>query len=914
MKSRLTLGVLMGLIFATGCTQDQQQQYPYQLQTLDNGLRVITLEDHATPVVAVQVWYHVGAVDEDPARQGFAHMFEHMMFRGTDRLGPKDHFEYIRQSGGDCNAYTSFDQTVYVNRVPANQLELVLWLEAERMSFLKVDADGYKTERKVVEEERRLGLNRPYGTVFEIMLPAIFAKHPYRWTPIGRIPHLRAASVDEVRAFWQRYYLPNNAVLVIVGDESHEKMQALARQYFHWIPAGPQPPHVAPAAPSEGPGELVIREPRGPLPRVSLIYRSVPGLSADETALDFLEVVLGDGQSSRLNQDLVKKKRLAVEVDVSSWGLEHAGLFSVSATLPPEGNAATAAVELKGHIDRVRDELITENEWTKARNQLLRRAVTRSMTVASKAGLLGRYASVYDQLARINEQFDEIRQVTREDVQRVARKYLVPANLTQVTIVPDPTAPVQSDEGTAPDATVDMSTPDVRAGLQRPTGFPLKPPIQPLLDAIPQIDKSELTLANGLKVVVVPNHDLPFVRLTLGLKPSSWCEDVPGTVFMATEMITRGTDRHNAAELAEILDRHAITLDGSAAMDVASVNASCLTEHANLAAGLMAEVVRRSTFPEDEFAILQQQQINQLRVKMERPSYLADREFRKLVFGNHPYARSPMGWLDDMEKLTAKDAAAWWRKFVRPQTSVLYIAGDLSPAAAFELAGKAFGDWEVDGPVPQVTTPALPEPAETRIFLVDRPGLVQSEIRLGHVGITRKHDDYFTSRVLTQIFGGAFNSRLMQSLRIDKGLTYGVGGSFIANRFGGEFRVRTFTKAASTAQAVEAVLEQIRILASTEPTAEELGIARSYLTGSLAVSRETPQAFVNDLWKIDYCELPEDYYQQYLQGVKQTTARDITRVAKELIHPDRLTILVVGDAKVVQADLEKIAPVTLLKD
>jgi predicted Zn-dependent peptidase len=178
---------------------------------LDNGLRVISLEDHSAPIVAVQLWYHVGSKDEQADRQGFAHMFEHMMFRGTDKLGPKDHFDYVRRTGGNCNAFTAFDQTVYVNELPSNQLELLLWLESERMAKLKIDEGGFDTERKVVEEERRLGLNQPYGDVLEKLLAELFSQHPYRWSPIGQIEHLRASTPDDIQKFWDTYYVPNNA-------------------------------------------------------------------------------------------------------------------------------------------------------------------------------------------------------------------------------------------------------------------------------------------------------------------------------------------------------------------------------------------------------------------------------------------------------------------------------------------------------------------------------------------------------------------------------------------------------------------------------------------------------------------------------------------------------------------------------
>src|SRR5262249_5054652 len=255
-----------------------ERRYDFQKKVLPNGLTVVTLEDHSCPVVAVQVWYHVGSKDEDSNRQGFAHMFEHMMFRGTDALGPEEHFSYVRRTGGDCNAYTNFDNTTYINELPSNQLEMCLWLEAERMAFLKIDDESFFKERAVVEEERRLrSLNAPYGTVPEKLLASEFHKHPYHWTPIGSIPHLRAATIDELQAFWDKFYVPNNATLVIVGDIKHAEAQNLAEKCFGWIPKAPDPPRITVKEPPQDQSrKLTIPEKKGPVPIVGYVYRAAP--------------------------------------------------------------------------------------------------------------------------------------------------------------------------------------------------------------------------------------------------------------------------------------------------------------------------------------------------------------------------------------------------------------------------------------------------------------------------------------------------------------------------------------------------------------------------------------------------------------------------------------------------------------
>ena len=361
------------------------------------------------------------------------------MFRGTDRLGPKDHFEWIHRSGGDCNGYTAFDQTVYTNRVPANQLPLALWLEAERMGQLKIDDAAFTTERKVVEEERRMGLNRPYGSVFEKLMPAVFPLHPYRWTPIGQIPHLRAAGVEELRAFWQRYYVPNNATLVIVGAVKHADAQALAERYLGWVNRKADPPRVPAASqPMDGPKTLTLAEPKGPVPMVGLVYRTVSMSHADCIPLQFLANSLGDGDSCRLHLDLVRKQKLATDVGASLMAVERGGLLYLRAMLAPGADPDKVLAELQRHVSQISAEPISQSEWTKAQNQMLRSEVTSLMTVSGKASVVGRFAVLYADLGRVNRRLAEIRAVTPADVLRVAKTYLVPGRQTTLIVKPRP--------------------------------------------------------------------------------------------------------------------------------------------------------------------------------------------------------------------------------------------------------------------------------------------------------------------------------------------------------------------------------------------------------------------------------------------------------------------------------------------
>ncbi len=927
-RSILSLIGSIALFAFAGQSLAANKTYDFEKKKLDNGLTVLSLEDHSCPVVAVQVWYHVGSKNEDPNRQGFAHMFEHMMFRGTDVLGPEEHFNYIRRTGGDCNAYTAFDNTTYINELPSNQLELALWLEAERMAFLKVDEESFHKERAVVEEERRMGsLNSPYGTVPEKLLPVIFKEHPYRWTPIGSIPHLRAATIDELQQFWDKYYVPANATLVVVGDVKHADVQKLAEKYFGWIPKMPAPPKTITQEPAQTEARsITIPEKKGPVPIVGFLYRSVPQSHDDALLLEMLMNIVGSGESSRLYKDLVKEKELAQFAVAGAFAMEDDGLAGAGAAIMPWGNKQKVLDAVKEHLDKVRNEPVTQRELDKVKNQFLSQEVTNLLTVEGKAQLLGGYEVLEGGADKANQQLDRIRKVTTDDLLRVAKTYLTPERETKVIVEPQVGGVLKSLFGVKEEDVNEGAEPvppptenrvakrgGPRADLTRPESFPKAPPTAKLLESVPLADTVEFVLANRMRVVVVPNREIPYVTMTLGLLNGAWSEEKPGTAEMAAQMVTKGSANHTAAELAEELEFNAISLSGGASIDVGSVFAACVSDKFETAAKLMGEVVRTPKFPEKELEVMRQQTLLGLMIQAKSPEYAADKEMRQRIFGSHPYARTSTGEPTDVQSLKAEDLKKWWSTYVRPDTTVLYLAGDVDVEKAKTVLGQAFGDWKVEGEKPTVKIPEVPTEPATHIFLVDRPGSVQSQIRVGHLGITRHDEDYFSSLVLSQIFGGSFGSRLNKAIRVEKGLTYGARGGLSANRFAGQFSVSTFTKTPSTAETLNVILQEIEKIRSAPPTTEEVDIAKSYLIGSFAGRRETPGQMVGDLWLIEYADLPKDYLSKYLEGVKAVNPEEIHRVANRLIGHQKLTIVVVGEADKIKEDLEKIAPVTVVK-
>lgn len=896
---------------------------PFQETVLDNGLRVLTIEDFSCPIVAVQLWYHVGSKDEDPERQGFAHMFEHMMFRGTDRLGSTDHFDLIRKTGGDCNAYTTFDQTVYVQTLPANQLNLALWLEAERMSMLKIDQDAFDTERKVVEEERRMGVNRPYGKVLEQVLPHLFPDHPYRWSAIGSIPHLRAASVPELRAFWTRYYVPNNATLVVAGAVKHNEVVQLATRNFGWIPRCDDPPRVA--EPGYRPFEkskVTITDKNAPAPIAALVFRGVPLRHDDATALDLMTTILGGGESSRLYRRLVADEGLAVAALCGSLSLEQDGVIGAGAIMSPLGSSAEKAIAaMQEEIQRIREGEVSAEELEKAKNQLLNRLVVENLTVESKATALGSAAVLEGDANRINTRLERIRQVTTADIQRVAQQYLNPDQAIEGHVTGTGAlgllgglfgakkddaedAPITGPAETNPPA---PGRPGVSRPADRLADFPLAGPL-----VYDQEDAfKEVTLDNGLRVIVVENREVPFITATLGFAAGAWTETKPGTATMAMQMLTKGTQGHSEAELASELERYAISLAGQAGMDTASLNLQCLPEHAERGMSLLQEVLVQNTMPEEEFEKLKKQTLTGLYVSTTDPSYIADREFRRRIYGDHPYARSAEGEVADIENLELADLKTWYQTFARPDMCTLIFAGDIDLATAGTLAKKYLENWQTNQPLPQVEVAPLPSFSPTQIYLVDNAG-IQSQIRVGHLGFTHKDPSYFPSRVVSGYFGGAFNSRLNETIRVKRGLTYGAGGGFSAQKMAGVFQISTFSKNESTAEAVSAILEEINRLQVEAPSEKELNDTVSFVTGSYPATRETSQQVAAQLWQELVYNLPSGYAKRLLKGVASTTAEQCMQVVKDKVRPQNLVIVVVGPAAELQEKLAEIAPVVVV--
>jgi len=415
---------------------------PGQVQFSDtklaNGLRVIISEDHNAPVFSLTVTYNVGSRDERPGRTGFAHLFEHMMFKGSEQVGPGEHFTLIFDNGGDMNGTTNVERTLYYETLPANQLDLALFLEADRMWSLDITKENLDNQRNAVQEERRLGVdNQPYGKTFEAVDRLAYRNPAYKHSVIGSMEDLNAASVDDVKGFFRTYYAPNNAVLAVVGDVKTADCLAKIRKYFDRIPSQPAPPKVDETEPPQTQEQrLTIDDALARLPRIDIVYHTPPALAPDDDGLTVLAGVLSSGRSSRFYESIVRQQQLSANVSASSTGNRGPGLFRVAATVLSGKSVEDLEKAIYAEIEKVKNGPIADWEIEKTRNNYRRTMVNNTATSLSRAVSLSRYALFWNDPNLINTYADRIGAVKAAEVQRVAKKYLVPENRTVVITMP----------------------------------------------------------------------------------------------------------------------------------------------------------------------------------------------------------------------------------------------------------------------------------------------------------------------------------------------------------------------------------------------------------------------------------------------------------------------------------------------
>jgi zinc protease len=920
-----TLAVLLmtSLCFATRAQEIAAVEF--EKETLDNGLRVIYAPLNTAPVVHVRVLYNVGSRDERPDRQGFAHMFEHMMFRGSAHVPNEVHMKLINGCGGDSNAFTSFDQTTYVNTIPANQLEMALYLEADRMAGFKVTDDHFKIERGVVAEEWRLRYaNQPYGPLFADFAKTAFTKHSYRWTPIGDMDQLRQASSSELQEFWNTYYVPNNACLIVAGDIDVAKTKQWVRKYYGFIPKGAEIKRLAEIEPEQTEARrLEVFKRSVPVTRIMIGYKNTDYRNDDHYALTALGQILSGGRSARLDERLVySADPLCAAVQAGNQQLQDQSLFITSATVKPGKDYKKVEEELNTAIAEVLDKGVTQDELNKALKSIQSEIIQQRETCTQIATNLGQEEVFGGDANRVNTEWSKFQALTPGQIQEVAKKYLLPQRSTTIVYLPDPlgknSKTAEQAEATrkaeeAKNAGVVASTQVVEPRkVDFPADFPQQPPVTDANIAA-SFKKGEEIDVNGIKLIVMTDKRLPLVNFSLIMRSGSYAEpkDKVGVASMTAAMMRKGSAGIDFLKFSADLESRDISIEASDASDNTRLSGSCTSDQLDYAIAKAREVLLQPNFPENEFKKLQQQTLVGLMQSLSNPSAVVNREFAEAMWGDMPLGRSLTPQL--LQSITLDDVKKWYEQVYRPNNAILVFSGDIEAAKAKELAAKLVEGWKPAEALPDVKL-TLPEATTSRkIVLIDNPDGKQSVVRMAVPAYTIRSEEKYSGSVISRILSDGIESLLNRYVRAEKGLTYGCSGYFQATRQYGLFNASVETNPDTTAAAIEAMIKVFNDVRSAPVSASQLADGQRRVTGSMVMEMQTIGQQAGRRVDVELNDYPHDYFDVYSGKINAVTSDQLKDVMSKYVDPSKFVIVVVAPAEKVKAQLETLGEVKVLE-
>ncbi len=900
MTSFRTLGAaaLLGAVLALMNTAARAQdlQLPFEKHVLDNGLQVVIHEDHSDPVVAVFVVYHVGSGREEVGRSGFAHLFEHLMFQGSANVGDDQHFKIVSEAGGTLNGTTNRDRTNYFETLPSNQLETALWLEADRMGFLlpAITIEKLDNQRDVVKNERRQNYeNVPYRRAEAPVMAALYpAEHPYSWLTIGSHEDLTAASLEDVHAFFRRWYGPNNATLAIGGDVDPAAALALVEKYFGSIPRGPEVARPTPRPVTLASTTRLVVEDEVKLPQIDIVWPTVPHGHADEAALDLLTAVLSANKSALLDRALTVDEVLATQVTAWHQAGELAGELRVSVRSAPGVSLDTLEARVRGILAKLAVDGVDPAQLQRQKNRHEARVINQFETVSARTSALAE-ANVFDgDPAAATRSLKQIMAVTPEQVLAALRRYVLDRPAVIASIVPrghlELAASGRTEGQQLAESGLDRSA--------RPAAGP-----EPGFRA-PAIWHE--SWGNGVALTGTKYTELPLVTLSLSMPGGRLRDeaDTAGLASLTAELMNEGTTELDTLAFADALDELGASLSVRADDDELHVSLRTLERHLPRAAALLQDVVRRPRFDPADFERLKRQRLAALATRGDSIRSITERAWDRVQYGKDQPAGWPgAGTEQSVANLTLDDVQGFWQRHVVPTGARLVAVGDVDAAALRELLPELAGDWRGE-PLPPLAEGPRPRANGTRIYLVDKPGAPQSEIRIGHAGIPSTADDWYPLSVMNYVLGGAFSSRINMNLREDKGYTYGARSGF-----SGGLRPGTFTASAGvrTDVTAESVAEFMKELAAIRDgvTDAERAFAADALRQAASRQYESVGALAGMLDAISALGYPDDYVAQRLARLGRLTSDDLSRMAREYVNPDAMSILVVGDAAKVREPL-----------
>jgi zinc protease len=892
---------------------------PYEKYVLPNGLTLIVHEDHSDPVVHVDVTYHVGSAREEIGKSGFAHFFEHMMFQGSDHVADEQHFKIVTEAGGTLNGSTNTDRTNYYETVPSNQLEKMLWLEADRMGFLldAVTQQKFEVQRATVKNERGQNYdNRPYGLALENINKNMYPYgHPYSWLTIGYVEDLDRVNVNDLKNFFLRWYGPNNATLTIGGDVNTKEVVKLVEKYFGSIPRGPRVENMKPEVPELDAHRFVSYVDN--YARVPLLLEAFPTVAnydADMPALACLAQVLGQGNNSVLYQQLVKKQ-LALQAGCFSSLNELSGSF-IFQVVPYPGKSLASMYALLNHaLDSFEARGVTDDDIAKFKGGIEAQYINSLQSVAGKVSQLAAFQTFTGNPNMIGKLLKMYRSVTKEDVMRVYEKYIKlkhPVVLSVLTkgqenlAVAGNNYTIDKSHYTAPDYGYEglkyVKAKDHFDRSKMPGNGP-----NPVVK-VPSFWKKDLD--KGIKVIGTTNSELPVVTISVQIPGGHLAEanhlDKAGLASFFTDMMSEDTKKRSAEDMSRELQKLGSSINIYSDNDNITFNVQSLRKNLDATLALLEERMLMPKFTEDAFKRIQRQTIESFKQIKSQPSAIADVVFAKLNYGgNNILGIDGAGTEETVKNFTLADVQSYYDHYMTTEGTNVVVVGDVSedeilPKLAFL---QQLPDKKTDIPV----LPAAPAVEKTKIYLVDVPKAAQTEFRVGYVtGL--KYDatgEFYKAGLMNYVLGGAFNSRLNLNLREDKGWTYGARSGFDGSKETGDFVFSSGIKAAATDSALSEIMKEIKNYEQAGITDDEMSFMKSSIGQRDALRYETGFQKAGFIGRILEYNLPGDYVEQQNTILKNISKEEIDALAKKWLNADKMNILVVGDKQRILPGLEK---------
>jgi zinc protease len=892
---RLNLALSVMTLSSAALGAGEELDIPYDEFVLDNGLRVIVHEDRKAPIVATTLWYHVGSKNENPGKTGFAHLFEHLMFNGSENHD-EEYFTPLQEVGASTiNGTTNSDRTNYFQTVPTSALDLVLWLESDRMGHLlgAIDQDKLDEQRGVVQNEKRQRDNQPYGKVFDAIANNLFPQgHPYSWPVIGSMEDLDAATLEDVHAWFRTYYGPNHATLVLAGDIDLETARSKVARYFGDIPPGPPLTRLETWIPTLTHARRVTLEDRVPQAR---IYRAWPipaWGNVDTDRMMLADVALTQGKTSRLYQRLVYEEQLATDVGAYLFQGEIGGAYILWATAQPGDGVS----ELERLLDEELERFLADGP---ARHELARavmetrasfiRGVERVGGFSGKSGILAEGAVFGGRPDAFKETLATAATSSLEDVRDSARRWLSGPALS-VEVRPF------TERSSSTEPTAD------RSALPMPESFPAS--------AFPEFERSELE--NGMQIIVAQRDAVPVVEIALQLDAGYAADQfaTPGTAKLALDMLDEGSARWSTLEISERLAQLGAELSTSSNLDYSIVSLSALSETLPEALDIFSDVILNPAFPESELGRIKRLTLSEIQREQSTPVSMALRVFPRLIYGDgHAYAL-PMtgsGTAASVSAMTRSDLFVFHSTWFKPNNATLIVVGDTTMPQIKPQLEARFAAWQ-PGETPRKQLPVAALPETSRVYLVDRPGAEQSIIIAGQLMVPKADERELAIQAGNDAFGGSFTSRINLNLREDKSWSYGVRSLIVDTMRQRPFFVYAPVQSDKTAASMVEIDRELRELIGERPiSAAEVETSKRRSTLTLPGRWETATAVGGDIAELVRFGLPDSYWDIYADLIAELDEEQVNDAMRSVLAPDRLTWVVVGDRRLIEQELRELA-------